>query len=123
MAVFRHIFVIVFAINLLLFIVIVINKQVLHFKLLKEIYPRKLSKINSYLNPLAAFYLFGLSISDLLWFSSPIYYKKKDIIIQDNLKSNYEKKLIANNKRIYISLIIFCLWLFLGIIIISLNHS
>lgn len=117
MAIFRHVFAIVFIIILLLNITVMIYKQVLHFKLLKELYPNNLSKINSYFNPLAIFYLFGLNVSILLWFSMPIFYKKKDVIINDVNGITREKALIANNKRIYFSFLLLVIWLLIGIIL------
>jgi hypothetical protein len=117
MGIFRHIFVIIFLIFLLLFVVLVINKQVLHFKLLKKLYPNDLSKINSYFNPLSVFYIIGLNFSIVIWFSFPIYYKKKNITFKDNIGSSYERALIVNNKRIYISFVVLVIWLLLGLII------
>jgi len=113
---FRHIFVIVFLITLIIIVISGINKQILHFKLLKEIYPSHLSKINSYFNPLAIFYLFRLKISIIFWFSIPLYYRKMNIIIENNRVITLEKKLFSNNKRIYMSLIILFIWILFGVI-------
>jgi hypothetical protein len=116
MEIFRHVFAFVFIIVLLLLIKNVINKQVMHFKLLKELYPNKLSQINSYFNPLAFIYIFGLNISIIIWFSIPIYYKKKDIIINNIDEINIEKTLIANNKKIFIFFVVLVFWFLIGIL-------
>lgn len=119
--IFSLILFLTFVLSLLLFITELFHKNMVHFKLLKELYPVELSEVDS----AQYFYLFynsfSLDFETLLWYWSPIYYKKQ-VIENPSPKVLYlHQKLIKISRRIIIllclmALCVLSIWL-LGIFV------
>jgi len=115
MEISRHFFVFAFIALLIIFVRLLLRKGELHFKMVKELYPKNFKGISSFYNPLSSLYLFGLGAETVFWFIAPIYFQKKDVSIIKNEKLILlDKKLIKNNRKIYLCLIIMIIWLLSG---------
>jgi len=82
-------------------------KGILHFKLLKMIYPEKLKGIETYFQLLWITNSFKLNFDTSIWFWFPIYYTKisKDNFAKDALELHF--KLKRNNKQLAIIFLFF----------------
>jgi len=93
------------------------KKGVLHFRLLKELYPQELKEVHSYLGMMWFSNILMLRFDVMVWFWTPIYYSKISI---NNLKGKahqYHDELIRINKKIatYFSLYLL-LMAFVGLV-------
>lgn len=104
---------------LLFFLLIrqVFLKGVTHFKLLKELYPKELSNVNSYFQMM---WISNSSILDfkiMIWFWAPFYY---DLFSSNNFTPQmleYHKRLLKSNKKIVFLLILFmCNVILIGLV-------
>lgn len=85
-----------FIIFLVSFMVILFRKYILHFKILKSLYPDKFTNIDSFFNPLTQFIVLTLNFKTQLWYNCPIYFNKSkidlsncDVLVQKLKKNNF----------------------------------
>lgn len=85
-------------------------KSILHFRLLKEIYPDKLINVNTLFKMMWVANILKLRLDIMIWFYFPIYYSKisLDDYGEDALKLHH--KLIRNNKKIAIVFLLFLIY-------------
>lgn len=104
------IFFMIFLILAFLFMKSVFLKGILHFRLLKKIYPEKLRDVKSYFQLMWLTHAFKLNFDILFWFWMPIYYSK--ISIDEFSKDALElhSKLKRNNKKLAIVLLCFIVY-------------
>ncbi len=116
---FKHVFVIIFIFLLVIVVIFLLKKENLHFKLLKEMYPERLKRINSIFNPLSVFYILGFEINTILWFSIPVYFPNNKVKKSSDKKINIiTEKLLRNNTIIFYSISLLIIWVFVGILLL-----
>jgi hypothetical protein len=111
------IFLIVFTFLFFMLLRQVFIKGILHFKLLKKIYPKELEGVDSYLKLTWISNCFRLNFGVMIWFWTPIYYT---YINEDRFKGvemEYHRKLKLNNKKLGVYFLIYVLiillfWIF-----------
>ncbi len=102
---------IAFLIIFLLFFIFILRglylKALLHFRLLKKIYPDELKNVNTYFQFMWITNTFRLNFDILFWFWMPIYYSKfsPDEFSESALELHF--KLKQNNKKLIILSICF----------------
>ncbi len=107
-------FAVVFFTIYLLFVFFIIKglllKGILHFRLLKKIYPEKLRDVKSYFQLMWLSHAFKLNFDILVWFWMPFYYSKKTKmgLSEDALELHYRLK--HNNKKMVIVLLCFIVY-------------
>jgi len=107
----KHIYVIIYLILLIITIRIIFKKGEIHFKLLKELFPKAFIGINSFYNPILFLYLIKLDIYTILWFVSPIYYSRRSFLSSKSQKSKLlNSKLVNNNIKLLIYMLIMIVW-------------
>ena len=84
-------------------------KGVVHFKLLKELYPEKLKGVNTYFGMMKITNTFILDISTMFWFWTPFYFTMTPTrnLYGEALELHF--KLKKMNKRMLVYLLIFLL--------------
>ena len=95
---------------LLILVLILFNlskKSYLHFKLLKAIYPKKLTKASNYFS-FYLVYVYHLDVMNVLWFFVPIYYNRPCVDL-DNVEIKFLHEKLLQNRRLFLYLIIFYL--------------
>lgn len=99
-------FLIIFLIFTFLIIKVLIMKGILHFRLLKEIFPEKLKNVKFY----SQSYIFKLNFDILIWYWVPFYYSKvpEKELTKYALKLHF--KLKSNNKKLAIILLCFVIY-------------
>lgn len=105
---------IVFLIIFLLFVFFITRglffKGILHFRLLKKIYPEKLRDVKSYFQLMWLTHAFKLNFDILVWFWMPIYYSKISINEFSEDALELHSKLKHNNKKLAIVLLCFIVY-------------
>lgn len=110
---FKHIYALVFIFLLVLEVRILFKKNEIHFKLLKELFPKSFNGINSVYNPIFYIFLFRLDISTIFWFIIPIYYRRRLILNTKSEKIKFlDKELIVNNIKLCLYAFIMIVWVF-----------
>ena len=97
-------------------------KGVLHFKLLKELYPREFKSYSSYWEFILPQNFFTVEMGKFMWLSIPFYYSR---IKEDEMTAQallLHRKLIKNNKKVFIRIILFIVnVVFIGLLGYALN--
>lgn len=99
-------FLIIFLIFTFLIIKVLFMKGVLHFRLLKEIFPEKLKNVKF----CSQSYIFKLNFEILIWYWIPVYYSKFPKKELSNNANDLCLKLKRNNKRMAIILLCFVIY-------------
>ena len=105
---------IIFLIIFLFFIIFILRtiflKGILHFKLLKKLYPKKLKNVTSYFQLMWLTHSLKLDGDILIWFWIPIYYTKvpEEKLGKDELELHL--KLKRNNKNFTIIFLCFLIY-------------
>jgi hypothetical protein len=111
--IFLIVYILVFFCLVIILIGLIFKNGEIHFKLLKLIFPNKLSEVNSYYQLIFTFKFLKLDIKSIFWITFPIYIKsmfKKKYSNEETLKLH--NKLIKNNKLIFLFFLIMIFWLF-----------
>lgn len=85
-------------------------KGILHFRLLKKIYPEKLKDITSYFQLMWLTRAYKLNFDMLIWFWMPIYYSKVLEKKFDKEAFELHLKLKRNNKKLAIIFLCFVIF-------------
>ncbi len=112
MNIYSKVYLFVYFILLLLFLIFILRKGELHYKLLKEILPEKLTNTNFY-TFIFSLNFFSLNFKNLIWLFVPFYFTRKKIyssFSENNI--NNHRKLLKNNKIVLLILSVIILWLF-----------
>lgn len=105
----------VFLLLLALIIRSIFRQKELQFKLLKGVFPQKLTGVDSYYSLLRSFKLLKLPFSVQIWIYSPIYYHLKlDDYIDNEIIKSHGVRLRRSNKVLLTYLVIYIIWLFAG---------
>lgn len=83
----------IFLILLFLLIRQLFIKGLIHFKLLKEIYPKELKEVRTYLGMMSITNIFRLDFPTMFWFWFPLYYSKINELNLNNVARGYHLKL------------------------------
>jgi hypothetical protein len=106
-----ELFILIWVAYLITMFVLLLNKQSLHFDLLKSLYSSKLNKYNSFNSFYFTLGIFILSFKDFLWYSFPIYIKRNKMTL-DEKQEVIDVTLRQNNKIMSIVTLIAFLILF-----------
>lgn len=82
-------------------------KGILHFKMIKMLFPEKLQGVNSYLELMWIPNFFKLDISTMLWIVLPFYYPKVAKKKLPNSCLEYHDRLLKTNRKIVISFLLY----------------
>jgi hypothetical protein len=86
------------------------KKGIIHFKLLKELFPSQVRNVNSYFELMLWLpNYFNLNIKNIIWISIPIYINIFNYEFNDEAL-NYHKRLVQNNKKLGIVILIYIFW-------------
>ncbi len=86
-------------------------KGILHFRLLKCVYPNRLKEIKSYWSVKMILLYFKLDMATILWFILPIYFPKHSSFKANENASELNSKLLGNNKKIFRYLILYVVFM------------
>lgn len=112
------IFILIIFLTLLFFLVRqMFIKGIIHFKLLKEIYPKELEGVKSYFGLMSITKMFKLDFATMFWFWFPVYYTKTNELDLNVVARGYHLKLKKCNRILgiyFFSYIVFIglLWFF-----------
>lgn len=73
-------------------------KGIIHFKLLKEIYPKELEGVKSYFGLMSITKIFRLDFATMFWFWFPVYYTKTNELHLNAIARDYHLKLKKCNR-------------------------
>lgn len=82
-------------------------KGEIHFKLLKELYPKLFEKTHSVYGMMWSNAYFKLSFDVAFWFTCPFYYSKFPKESFDEKSLYYHKKLVSNNRETLIYILLY----------------
>jgi hypothetical protein len=110
---FKHIYALVFIFLLVLVVRILFRKNEIHFKLLKELFPKSFNGINSVYAPNFFLYLFKLDVNTVFWFIIPIYFRRRLLLNTESEKLKLlDKELVVNNIKLCLYAFIMIVWVF-----------
>ena len=96
-----------------MFMFFLLRKRVIHFKLLKQIFPKKMNKMTLLSSLLFANSKNRIPYEYRVWFYVPIYYDVKILKKTKDIKIRLlQKKLKQNNKAILLTIITIIFWLY-----------
>lgn len=95
-------------------------KGIIHFKLLKEIYPKELEGVRSYFGLMGMMNISRLDFPTMLWFWIPVYYTKLTELDLNSVAKCYHSKLKKCNRNLGIYFLLYVvfiglLWLFMDL--------
>jgi len=94
------------------FMITLFIKAEYHFKLLKNIFPNRLSSIKSSYHFMFSLKYFELDIKSLIWYMCPFYYDSLKSHKWENEELLLKNKLLRNNFKMFISFLLMLIWLF-----------
>lgn len=89
-------------------------KGIIHFKLLKEIYPKELEGVKSYFGLMSITKIFRLDFATMFWFWFPVYYTKTNEFHLNAVARGYHLKLRKCNR--VLGIYFFSYTVFIGVL-------